>query len=66
MAAFATLVLEAAYEATLCAAVLNTHRHSSNVVYLKRVGDGTLGKETARIDDTLSVAHRAGRRSRTE
>ena len=54
--AFATLVLEAAYEATLWAAVLNTHRTTSNVVYLTRVGGGAFGNETAWIDGAIRRA----------
>ena len=40
---FAVLVLEGAYEATLWAAVINAHRHSSKVVFLTRVGGGAFG-----------------------
>ena len=54
--AFATLVLEAAYEATLWAAVLNTHRTTSNVVYLTRVGGGAFGNETTWIDGAIRRA----------
>ena len=54
--AFATLVLEATYEATLWAAVLNVHRATSNVVYLTRVGGGAFGNETAWIDGAIRRA----------
>ena len=54
--AFATLVLEAAYEATLWATTLNTHRTASNVVYLTRVGGGAFGNETAWIDGAIRRA----------
>jgi hypothetical protein len=54
--AFATLVLEAAYEATLWAALLNAHRAASNVVYLTRVGGGAFGNETAWIDGAIRRA----------
>jgi hypothetical protein len=54
--AFATLVLEAAYEATLWAAALNTHRTTSNVVYLTRLGGGAFGNETAWIDGAIRRA----------
>ena len=54
--AFATLVLEAAYEATLWAAVLNAHRTSSNVVYLTRVGGGVFGNDTAWIHHAIRRA----------
>ena len=54
--AFATLVLEAAYEATLWAAALNTDRNASKVVYLTRVGGGAFGNETAWIDGAIGRA----------
>jgi hypothetical protein len=54
--ALATLVLEAAYEATLWAAVLNARRTSSNVVYLTRVGGGAFGNEMAWIDGAIRRA----------
>ena len=54
--AFATLVLDAAYEATLWAATLNTHRTASTVVYLTRVGGGAFGNETAWIDGAIRRA----------
>ena len=40
--AFASLVLEAAYEATMSAAVLNAQRGASNVVLLTELGGGAL------------------------
>jgi hypothetical protein len=49
-------VLEAAYEATLWAAVLNTHRTTSKVVYLTRVGGGAFGNETAWIHGAIRRA----------
>lgn len=45
--AFATLILEAAYEATLWAAVLNAQRTGSNIVFLTRLGGGVFGNEAA-------------------
>ena len=42
-AAFAQLVLEASYEATMCAAVLNSERTGSNKVYLTLLGGGAFG-----------------------
>ena len=53
---FATLVLEAAYEATLWAAILNAHSTTSNVVYLTHVGGGAFGNETSWIDDAIRRA----------
>ena len=43
--AFAALVLEASYEATLCAAVLNFARTGNNKVYLTLVGGGVFGND---------------------
>ncbi len=40
---FASLVLEAAYEATLLAAVCNTQRGASNIVLLTQLGGGAFG-----------------------
>ena len=40
---FATLVLEAAYEATLYAAIVNAQRSGSNMVLLTRLGGGAFG-----------------------
>lgn len=51
---FATLVLEAAYEATLLAAVANARRGASNVVLLTRLGGGAFGNE----DDWIYAAMR--------
>jgi hypothetical protein len=43
--AFATLVLEGAYEATVWAAVLNAHHSGTNVLFLTRLGGGAFGNE---------------------
>ena len=51
---FASLVLQAAYEATLWAAVLNAQRGASNVVLLTRLGGGAFGNE----DDWIHAAMR--------
>jgi hypothetical protein len=42
---FALLVLEAAYEATMWATVLNTQRGASNVVFLTLLGGGAFGNQ---------------------
>lgn len=42
---FAILVLEAAYEATLWAGVLNAQRGASNIVFLTFLGGGAFGNE---------------------
>jgi hypothetical protein len=55
-APFASLVLEAAYEATLWAALLNASRGASNVALLTLLGGGAFGNEPAWIHAAL---HRA-------
>jgi hypothetical protein len=45
-AKFARLVLEAAYEATMCAAILNAKRNENNRLYLTLLGGGAFGNET--------------------
>lgn len=55
-AAFATLVLEAAYEATLAAAVLNAQRTGSNIVLLTRLGGGVFGNDAEWIDSAMRRA----------
>ena len=47
--AFASLVLEGAYEATLCAAVHNAQRGRSNVVLLISLGGGAFGNNESWI-----------------
>ena len=44
-APFARLVLEAAYEATICTAVLNAISHGNNRVFLTLLGGGAFGNE---------------------
>jgi hypothetical protein len=51
---FASLVLEAAYEATMAAAVLNAKRGASNVVLLTQLGGGAFGNH----DDWIYAATR--------
>lgn len=53
---FASLVLEAAYEATLLAAVLNKQRGMSNVVLLTHLGGGAFGNEDEWIDAAIRRA----------
>jgi hypothetical protein len=55
-AAFATLVLEATYEATLSVAVLNAERFGSNQVLLTRVGGGVFGNDPAWIQQAMRRA----------
>jgi hypothetical protein len=52
-AAFAELVLEASYEATLCAAILNRADCGSNRVFLTLLGGGAFGNETGWIISAL-------------
>lgn len=51
--AFARLVLEATYEATLLAAVEQATAGGSNIVLLTRVGGGVFGNDDAWIDDAI-------------
>lgn len=53
---FGTLILEAAYEATLLAAVLNARRGASNTVLLTRLGGGAFGNEDEWIDNAMRRA----------
>lgn len=55
-ARLATLVLEAAYEATLCAAIVNQARGQSNRVYLTLLGGGAFGNQSAWIEAALGRA----------
>ena len=55
-APFATLVLEAAYEATLWAAVRNARQGRSNLVLLTRLGGGVFGNDDAWIDAAMRRA----------
>lgn len=45
-AEFAKLVLEASYEGTFCAAILNLRRTGNNTVFLTLLGGGAFGNET--------------------
>ncbi len=53
---FARLVLEAAYEATLCAAVLNARQAGNNRLYLTLLGGGAFGNQPDWIADGLQRA----------
>jgi hypothetical protein len=55
-ASFARLVLEAAYEATLLAAVGQAGAGGSNPVLLTRLGGGAFGNDDAWIDDAIERA----------
>jgi hypothetical protein len=54
--AFASLVLEAAYEATMWAAVDNTRRGGSNVVLLTSLGGGAFGNDESWICAAMARA----------
>jgi hypothetical protein len=43
---FARLILEAAYEATICVAILNSIRNGNNRLFLTLLGGGAFGNET--------------------
>lgn len=53
---FAQMVLEAAYEATLMAGVLNARRGCSNVVMLTRLGGGAFGNADEWIHSAMTRA----------
>lgn len=57
-AGFATLVLEAAYEATLLAAVENSVKFGNRTVYLTRLGGGAFGNCSTWIHAAISRAVR--------
>jgi hypothetical protein len=54
--AFARLILEATYEATLLAAVEQSAAGGSNIVLLTRVGGGVFGNDDKWIDDAITRA----------
>ncbi len=55
-APFATLILEAAYEATICAAITNAHRTGNRQLFLTLLGGGAFGNETDWITDSIRRA----------
>lgn len=55
---FASLILQAAYEATLWAGVFNAQRGASNVVFLTRLGGGAFGNDDEWIDSAMRRAFR--------
>jgi hypothetical protein len=54
--AFGSLILEAAYEATMAAAVLNARRGVSNVVLLTELGAGAFGNDPAWVHGAMRRA----------
>lgn len=63
-ACFATLVLEASYEATLCAAIINAERTGNNKLFLTLLGGGAFGNELewilSAIRRSLRLYHSSG------
>jgi hypothetical protein len=55
-AEFAKLVLEAAYEATVCTAILNSAETGNNRMFLTLLGGGAFGNETAWIIKAIERA----------
>ena len=53
-APLAKLVLEAAYEATICSAILNGYRNRNNRLFLTRLGGGAFGNNPDWITDAIS------------
>ena len=54
--AFARLILNAAYEATLLAGVLNARRGKSNIVLLTSLGGGAFGNAQQWIQDAMALS----------
>jgi hypothetical protein len=50
---FSRIILEATYEATLCAAILNMEKNNSNKVFLTLVGGGAFGNDQDWILESL-------------
>jgi hypothetical protein len=57
-APFARLVLEASYEATICAGILNAHRTGNSKLHLTLVGGGAFGNHQDWIVDAIRRAIR--------
>lgn len=55
---FAQLVLEAAYEATVCAVILNARDTGNKRLYLTLLGGGAFGNRTTWISDSITRALR--------
>ena len=53
-ARFALLVLEASYEATICAAIVNASRTNNNTLFLTMLGGGAFGNELEWITGAIS------------
>lgn len=53
---FAQLVLDAAYEATVCAGILNSRRTGNPTLYLTHLGGGAFGNQPVWIESALNRA----------
>jgi len=53
---FAKLILEASYEATICAAILNSVENGNNRLFLTMLGGGAFGNETDWIIEAIQRA----------
>ena len=53
---FANLILESAYEATLCAAIINANCCGSNKLFLTQLGGGAFGNESNWIYNAMTRA----------
>jgi hypothetical protein len=62
-AEFARLVLEASYEATICAAILNASSTGNNRLFLTLLGGGAFGNETDWIIGAIERAANLYRRA---
>ncbi len=54
--AFAQLILDAAYEATLCAGILNSYKYGNNKVYITLLGGDAFGNENEWIINAIRRA----------
>jgi len=50
---FARLILEAAYEATFCAAIINAQHSGNKSLFLTKIGGGVFGNESGWIMDAI-------------
>jgi hypothetical protein len=53
---FARLILEAAYEATICVAILNAHHTGNHQLFLTLLGGGAFGNENSWIVNSIQRA----------
>lgn len=53
---FARLILEAAYEATICTTILNAQINGNNQLFLTLLGGGAFGNDTSWIIDSIARA----------